>query len=73
MRIKNTKKLDLAKERLQTLTPAELTEVSGGKGPGRHHGPVHKHGHDGGRGHGRSHGHDRHGRGHGHGHGHKHH
>jgi hypothetical protein len=45
MRIKNTKKLDLAKERLQTLTPAELTEVSGGKGPSHHHGPVHKHGH----------------------------
>jgi hypothetical protein len=69
MRIKNTKKLDLAKERLQTLTPAELTEVSGGRGPSHRHGPVHKHerGH-GGHGHSGSHGHGRHGRGHGHGH-----
>lgn len=66
MRIKNTEKLDLAKERLQTLTPAELTEVSGGRGPSHHHhhGPVHKHGH----GHSGSHGHGGHGRGHGHGH-----
>jgi hypothetical protein len=69
MRIKNTKKLDLAKERLQTLTPAELTEVSGGKGPSHRHGPVHKHEHGhGGHGHSGSHGHSGHGRGHGHGH-----
>jgi len=36
-----------AKEQLQTLTPAELTEVSGGHGPwgrgGWHHRPHHWH------------------------------
>jgi len=70
MRIKSTKKLDLAKERLQTLTPAELTEVSGGKAPSHHHGPVHGHEHGhGGHGHGgrHGHGHGGHDRGHGHG------
>jgi hypothetical protein len=38
---RQAKKLVLARERLQTLTPAELTEVSGGGGGGgrerRHH------------------------------------
>jgi hypothetical protein len=38
-------KLALAKERLQTLTPAELTEVSGGSGHDhhRHHHDHHDH------------------------------
>jgi hypothetical protein len=31
------KKLVLAREKLQTLTPAELTEVSGGWKPPKHH------------------------------------
>ena len=44
MRTRKTNELALAKERLQTLTPAELTEVSGGHGrPG--HGPGHHHHH----------------------------
>ena len=45
MRISTAKKLVLAKERLPTLTPAELTEVSGGHGPGHEHGHRHGHGH----------------------------
>jgi hypothetical protein len=65
MGIKKMEKLALAKESLQTLTPGELTEVSGGHGPRHHHGPVHGHGH----GHSHSHGHTR---GHSHGHGRKH-
>jgi hypothetical protein len=37
MRTRKAQKLALAKERLQTLTPAELTEVSGGNGHEHHH------------------------------------
>jgi hypothetical protein len=37
MRTRKTEKLALAKEQLQTLTPAELTEVSGGNGHDHHH------------------------------------
>jgi hypothetical protein len=79
MGIWKTKKLNLANEGLETLTSAELTEVSGGKHPGHHHGPEHKHGRDGGRGRGGRKGHDggrgrggRGGRGGGRGH-HRHH
>ena len=36
MRTRKTEKLALAKEQLQTLTPAELTEVSGGNGHDHH-------------------------------------
>ena len=41
---RQAKKLVLARERLQTLTPAELTEVSGGGRP--HHGPHHEKRHE---------------------------
>jgi hypothetical protein len=64
MRIRKTKELALAMEQLETLTPAELTEVSGG-----HHKPSHKHSH--GHSHGRRHGRE-HGRHHERKHGHKH-
>jgi hypothetical protein len=48
-----TKKLALARKRLQPLTPAELTQVSGGNGPmnwdhnRRHHHDRHHHHHRG--------------------------
>jgi hypothetical protein len=42
MRTRKAEKLALAKEQLQTLTPAELTEVSGGDGHHHHH---HNHNH----------------------------
>ena len=46
MMSRKAKKLVLAREQLQALTPAELTEVSGGDG-GRHkhHHHHHKHHH----------------------------
>jgi hypothetical protein len=56
MRISKAKELVLAKEQLPTLTPAELTEVSGGRGPGHGHGHKHEH----------KHGHHRHHRRHRH-------
>ena len=45
MRTRKAQKLALAKERLQTLTPAELTEVSGGNGHDHHHDHHHHHHH----------------------------
>jgi hypothetical protein len=39
------KKLVPAREQLQALTPAELTEVSGGGQSHRGHGNHHEHGH----------------------------
>jgi hypothetical protein len=63
MRIRKPEKLALAAEQLQTLTPAELTEVTGGNGPG-HHRHHHQRHHD--RHHNRHHNrhHDRHHRRH---------
>ena len=46
MRTRKAEKQALAKERLQTLTPAELTEVSGGNGPWDHGHHHHHHHHD---------------------------
>jgi hypothetical protein len=40
---RKAKKLVLAREQLQALTPAELTEVSGGDGPHKHHHHHHHH------------------------------
>jgi hypothetical protein len=45
MRTRKAEKLALAKEQLQTLTPAELTEVSGGDGHHHHHHHHHHHRH----------------------------
>ena len=45
MRTRKAQKLALARERLQTLTPAELTEVSGGNGHEHHH-DHHDHHHE---------------------------
>ena len=42
---RKAKKLVPAREQLQALTPAELTEVSGGSRSIRGHGKHHEHGH----------------------------
>jgi len=53
MRARNAGKLAEAREQLETLTPDELTGVSGGNGPGhhrhhhqRHHDRHHDHHHN---------------------------
>ena len=46
MRTRKAEKLARARERLQTLTPGELTEVSGGNGPDHHHHHHHDDHHD---------------------------
>ena len=42
---RKSKKLVPAREQLQALTPAELTEVSGGRQSKHPHGGHHEHGH----------------------------